>query len=99
MKFEWDPEKAKANYRKHGIGFQEAYSVFKDPLAQIFDDEEHSKTEHREIIVGFSKLSRLLLVVFVERRQDVVRIISARKATRQEKEDYEENAHKQTPQD
>lgn len=97
MKFQWDPNKAVVNLRKHGVSFEEAVMVFKDPLALIFDDEEHSDDEHREIIIGASTLSRLLLVCFVERYEDVVRIITARPATRQEKKDYEENAHTQIP--
>ena len=97
MKFQWDLNKAKINLRKHGISFEEAVTVFKDPLALIFDDEEHSNNEHREIIIGISALSRLLLVCFVERLEDVVRIISARPATTHEKKDYEENARFQTP--
>jgi len=97
MKFQWDPDKAKTNLRKHGVSFEEAVTVFKDPLALIFDDEEHSEEEHREIIIGISALSRLLLVCFVERYEDVVRIITARPATNQEKKDYEENARFQTP--
>ena len=92
MKFQWDPNKAAIILRKHGVSFEEAVTVFKDPLAFIFDDEEHSQAEHREIIIGFSMLSRLLLVCFVERNEDVVRIITARPATYQEKKDYEENA-------
>ena len=97
MKFQWDPNKAAVNLRKHGISFEEAVTVFKDPLALIFDDEEHSEEEHREIIIGISMLSRLLLVCFVERNEDVVRVITARRATYQEKKDYEENAYFQTP--
>ncbi len=97
MKFQWDLNKAKINLRKHGISFEEAVTVFKDPLALIFDDEEHSNNEHREIIIGISALSRLLLVCFVERLEDVVRIILARPATTHEKKDYEENARFQTP--
>jgi uncharacterized DUF497 family protein len=97
MKFQWDPNKAAVNLRKHGVSFEEAVTVFKDPLALIFDDEEHSEDENREIIIGASTLSRLLLVCFVERYEDVVRIITARPATRQEKKDYEENARSQTP--
>jgi uncharacterized DUF497 family protein len=97
MKFQWDPNKATANLRKHGVSFEEAVTVFKDPLALIFDDEEHSEEEHREIIIGISMLSRLLLVCFVERDEDVVRVITARRATYQEKKDYEENARSQTP--
>jgi uncharacterized DUF497 family protein len=64
--------------------------VFVDPLARIFDDEVHSATERREIVVGHSLHGRLLLVCFTE-RGDITRIISARKATRKERNDYEEN--------
>ena len=97
MRFEWDPAKAASNVRKHDVSFDEAVTVFKDPLAFIFDDEAHSKEEHREIIIGMSALRRMLLVCFVERLQDIVRIISARPATRQEIKDYEKNASKQNP--
>jgi uncharacterized protein len=97
MKFQWDPNKAKLNLHKHGVSFEEAVTVFKDPLALIFDDEEHSEDEHREIIIGISALTRLLLVCFVEKHKDVIRIFTARPATNQEKKDYEENARFQTP--
>ncbi|MEW6240393.1 MAG: BrnT family toxin [Chloroflexota bacterium] len=97
MRFEWDPAKAENNLRKHDVSFDEAVTVFKDPLAFIFDDEAHSEEEHREIIIGMSALRRMLLVCFVERLQDIVRIFSARPATRQEIKDYEENAQNQTP--
>ncbi len=97
MKFEWDPQKAESNLRKHGVSFEEAITVFKDTLAFIFDDEEHSETEHREIIIGTSALRRIVLVCFVERVADTIRIFSARRATRDEIKDYEENAHSQTP--
>ena len=92
MKFEWDPAKAANNIRKHGVSFDEAVTVFKDPLAFIFDDTSHSEEEHREIIIGTSALRRRIFVCFVERLEDVIRIISARPATRQEIKDYEENA-------
>jgi len=97
MRFEWDPAKAKSNSRKYGVSFDEAVTVFKDPLAFIFDDTTHSEQEKREIIIGTSALRRMILVCFVERLEDIVRIISARPATRQEIKDYEENAHNQTP--
>ena len=97
MRFEWDPVKAASNIRKHGVSFDEAVSVFKDPLAFIFDDITHSEQEHREIIIGMSALRRMVLVCFVERLEDVIRIISARPATRQEIKDYEENVNKQIP--
>jgi uncharacterized DUF497 family protein len=95
MRFEWDPTKAESNLRKHDVSFDEAVTVFKDPLAYIFDDEAHSEEEHREIIIGMSSLRRMLLVCFVERVQDIVRIFSARPATRQEIKDYEKNANNQ----
>lgn len=67
MRFEWDPKKAASNLHKHRISFDEAVTVFKDPLALIFDDEGHSENEHREIIIGTSALRRLLLVCFFYR--------------------------------
>ena len=97
MRFEWDPAKAASNIRKHGVSFDEAVTVFKDPLAFIFDDETHSEQEHREIIIGASALRRMILVCFVERIENVVRIISARPATRQEIKDYEKIASHQNP--
>ena len=97
MKFEWDRAKAANNIRKHGVSFDEAVTVFKDPLAFIFDDTNHSDQEHREIIIGRSALPRMILVYFVERVEDILRIISARPATRQEIKDYEENARNQIP--
>ena len=87
--FEWNSRKAASNLRRHGVSFEETSTVFSDPLARIFDDEDHSSRERREIIVGHSVRNRLLLVSFVE-RGDVIRIISARKATRNERKDYEE---------
>jgi uncharacterized DUF497 family protein len=91
VRFEWDDDKAKANVKKHKVSFDEASSVFADPLAKIFDDDEHSTEEIREIIVGHSITKRLLLVSFTERGRDVVRIISARVATRNERKAYEES--------
>lgn len=91
MEFEWDKSKATANIRKHKVSFEEAITVFSNPLAVIFDDEEHSLDEQREIIIGHSQNNRLLLVSFTE-RPDAIRIISARLATRSEREDYEKNA-------
>jgi hypothetical protein len=90
VRFEWDKSKAASNLRKHGVSFEEATSVFRDPLALIFDDADHSEDEDREIIIGKSLLKRLLLVCFVERAKNLIRIISARKATRRERKDYEE---------
>jgi uncharacterized DUF497 family protein len=92
LEFEWDEDKAASNRRKHGVSFEEAASIFADPLAAIFDDEVHSAEEQREILIGHSAKNRLLLVCFTE-RGGTVRIISARRATKREREDYEENPH------
>jgi hypothetical protein len=91
MKFEWDQSKAASNLKKHGVSFEEAKTVFDNLLAVIFDDEAHSVDEQREIIIGHSRQNRLLLIAFTERSGNV-RIISARLATRNEREDYEQNA-------
>ncbi|MGD0871814.1 MAG: BrnT family toxin [Bryobacteraceae bacterium] len=89
--FEWDPRKARSNLRKRHVSFAEAVSVFANPLARIFPDEEHSGEEVREIIIGHSHLQRLLLVCFTELGADRVRIISARRAAPEEQNDYEEH--------
>ena len=95
VRFEWDSKKALANLRKHNVSFVEACTVFDDPLAAIFDDEGHSLGESREIIIGHSANERLLLVCFTERTNDVIRVFSARPATRKERKDYEENINYQ----
>jgi uncharacterized DUF497 family protein len=91
VKFEWDDEKAEINRRKHGISFEEAMTVFDDPLARIFDDVWHSVDEYRELIIGHSARRKLLVVCFTERGNGVVRIISSRQATHRERQDYEEH--------
>ena len=88
-RFEWDSRKAASNLSRHGVSFEEATSVFSDQLARIFDDEDHAIEEHREIIIGHSTRDRLLLVAFTQ-REDAIRIISSRKATRNERTEYEE---------
>ncbi|MBP9502466.1 MAG: BrnT family toxin [Candidatus Promineofilum sp.] len=93
MKMEWDPRKAARNLSKHEVGFEEAATVFFNPLAVIFEDEWHSESESREIIIGHSADNQLLVVIFVERK-DSIRIISARRATASEQNDYEENTYK-----
>lgn len=90
VQFEWDAAKAASNLRKHGVAFEDAKSVFFDPLAAIFDDEENSVGESREIIVGHTTGGQLLLVSFTERNVETIRIISARRATRHERRDYEQ---------
>lgn len=87
--FEWDPRKAVAKERKHGVSFEEALTVFDDPLARIFVDQWHSEAEFREIIIGHSRTGRFLLVVFAEQSNGVLRVISARCATPKEQRDYE----------
>ena len=88
--FEWDAAKAAANLRQHRVSFQEALTVFADPLAAIHDDPNHSEEESRELIVGSSTTGRLLIVSFTELAESV-RIISARRLTRRERRDYEES--------
>ena len=92
LRFEWDGRKALTNQVKHGVSFEEAMTVFSDPLARIFDDPDHSVAESREIIIGLSQKQRLLIVCFTE-PSDTVRIFSARKATTIERQDYEETQH------
>jgi len=88
-RFTWDDAKAAANQQKHGVSFAEAQTVFDNPLAVLFNDDAHSERASREIIIGHSVRNRLLVVCFTE-RPDSVRIISARRATTQERLDYEE---------
>ena len=91
-RFTWDEEKAVANITNHqGVTFDEARTVFDNPLAKIFDDETHSFDEIREIIIGNSINDRLLLVSFTERPGEIIRIISARFPTGKERKAYEEN--------
>jgi uncharacterized DUF497 family protein len=89
MEFEWDPDKSKANLKKHGISFHEASTVFGDPLAISFNDPDHSIGEHRFLTFGYSGMNQLLVIVHTE-RHGKTRIISARRATRQEREIYED---------
>ncbi|WP_017715647.1 BrnT family toxin [Kamptonema formosum] len=91
MEFEWDPNKAELNLEKHGVSFQEAATVFNDPLSATFPDPDHSARESRYIIIGRSRLGQLLVVAHTDRGEKV-RIISARKATRNEKRFYEEGS-------
>ena len=90
LSFEWDVRKAQTNRTKHGVDFEEATTVFSDPLSVTIPDLAHSQTEPRFIILGRSHRQRLLVVVHTERR-DNIRLISARRASRRERKDYEEN--------
>lgn len=89
MPFEWDPEKAAENLRKHGVPFEEAETVFDDPLSKTLLDPDHSEEEEHYLEIGHSSRRRLLLVSYTE-RQGRVRIISARRVTRKERRSYEE---------
>ena len=95
MIFEWDIKKAAANELKHGVSFDEARTVFLDPLAETFDDPDHSADEDRLMTIGTSVQQRLLFVAHADRGEDRVRIISARVATRGEIHAYQERNRKQ----
>ncbi|PYS78983.1 MAG: hypothetical protein DMF66_04285 [Acidobacteria bacterium] len=90
MRFEWDENKAVGNLVKHGVSFEEAATVFGDPLSDTFDDPDHSKEERRFIIIGISERRRMLIVSHTD-DGEVVRIVSAREPTRGEREFYEES--------
>ena len=89
LEFEWDPQKAASNLTKHKVSFEEAATVFGDPLGRIVADPRHSSEEARFVLLGLSDDRRLLAVMYVD-RGEVIRIISTRKATRHERRDYEE---------
>lgn len=90
--FEWDEEKAIANQRKHRVSFEEARTVFGDPLSITLSDPEHSDEEHRYIDIGRSSQGRILVVVYTERRSKMIRLISSRRATQWERRIYEEGS-------
>jgi hypothetical protein len=89
--FSWDPRKARANLRKHRVGFPEAMTTFGDPLSVTVPDPHHSAHELRFILVGRARRGRLLVISHVERSESEIRIISARLATRLERQQYEED--------
>jgi uncharacterized DUF497 family protein len=89
MKFEWDLAKAKSNLSKHGVSFEEAATIFGDPLSLTIPDPGHSEQENRFVTIGVSSKLRTVVVVQTD-RGDAVRIISARLATTRERKDYEE---------
>ena len=89
MKFDWNPDKARGNVAKHDVSFQEAATVFDDPLSITFPDPQHSIGELRLVIIGQSQNGRLLFVAHTD-RGDLTRIISAREVTRREQRIYEE---------
>jgi uncharacterized protein len=93
MQFEWDPKKAALNEEKHGITFREAMTTFDDPRLVIFDDTDHSIIEKRELLIGTSNRVRLLITSFTM-REEAVRIISSRRASKKERLTYYENIEK-----
>jgi uncharacterized protein len=91
LQFTWDPAKAAANLGKHGVSFEDASTVFRNPLAKVLPDPTHSERELRSLIIGHSAGGRLLLVVFTE-ATGRIRIISAREASARERREYEEHS-------
>jgi len=89
MQFEWNPDKARSNLKKHGISFNEASTVFNDPLSVTFPDSDHSYGEERYVIIDLSNADRILVVPHTD-RADLVQIISAREATRNERRFYQD---------
>ncbi len=89
LSFKWDEEKAKANLKKHRVGFDEATTVFTDPFSMTIHDPDHSADEQRYIAIGSSDKGRVLVMVYIE-RGSTIRIISCRKATPSERKRYEE---------
>ena len=95
MIYEWDPRKAAANLKKHGVSFREAASTFSDPIALTFDDPDHSFDERRFITIGTSIKNRVVFLAHADRGEDRVRIISARVATKAESHAYQETRARQ----
>ena len=89
MKIEWDPKKAKSNLKKHGVSFEEAATALSDPMAATGTDPDHSLTEDRYVTFGVSEKGRLVVISHTE-KDETIRIISARRASKGEREFYEE---------
>jgi uncharacterized protein len=89
IRFEWDPRKARSNEKKHGVSFEEAESVFYDEQALLMQDPQPEDEEERFVLLGLSAVLRVVVVVHALRGEDVIRIISARKATRLETQQYQ----------
>ncbi len=90
LEFEWDKRKNISNQKKHGVSFREAETVFKDEFGRLIPDPDHSMDEDRFILMGMSSKFRMLIVCHCERDLDTVRIISARKADKNERKQYED---------
>lgn len=93
LKFEWDENKNISNQKKHGVSFEEAKTVFSDELGRLIPDPDHSEGEERFILMGVSSLQNLLTVCHCERDSNTIRIISARKADKFERKQYEGYRH------
>ena len=91
LQFTWDPAKAAGNLSKHGVSFEDASTVFRNPLSRVLPDPTHSEQELRSLILGHSQGGRFLMVVFTE-TDDRIRIISAREASARERREYEEHS-------
>jgi len=91
IEFKWDKNKAATNKKKHDVSFSEATTVFGDPLELTVEDPVHSSGEYRFLSIGRSSAGNILVVSYTEREQNLIRIISARKATKRELKDYEQN--------
>jgi hypothetical protein len=89
MHFEWDPDEARANVAKHGVSFEEAIAAFLDPLSVTILDPDHGEGENRFVLIGQSSTGGLLVVVHTD-RDDAIRLISARRATRRKRRTYEQ---------
>jgi uncharacterized protein len=89
MRFSWDQKKAASNLSKHGVSFEEASTVFGDPLSDTFRDPDHSLNEYRFVIIGSSESGKILVVAHTD-DGELVRLISAREVTRDERKSYEE---------
>ena len=92
IKFSWDPEKAEKNESKYGVSFDEAMTIFKDPVAMYFDDLEHSQKQKREMVIGRSMPRERLLTCVFERTESGIHIINARISTHRERQDYDDNS-------
>ncbi len=90
LRFTWDPHKAVANFRKHGVSFNEAVTAFADPFSITVPDVDHSVSELRFVLIGRSTREQLLVVIHAERDESDIRLISARLASRRERHTYEE---------
>jgi uncharacterized DUF497 family protein len=95
IEFEWDPEKAEINRRKHGVGFPEAATIFRDPLGITIFDPDHSTGEDRYITIGVSDRGRVVMVAHTDRGQ-ITRVISARELTRAERREYEKEIERRS---